>query len=245
MISPRARQINSPHIEARDAQHALEAGLGHQFGNATLLTQALTHRSFSAHHNERLEFLGDGVLNCAIATMIYARFPAMPEGELSRLRANLVNQNVLVEIASTLGVGAWLKLGEGEVKSGGAGRASILADTVEALLGAIYLDAGFIAASDVVEKLFSQRLGDPTTLVPQKDAKTNLQEWLQARRVAVPSYTVVRIEGADHRQTFVVRCQIPTHSISTEGRGMSRRAAEQAAATLALEALKATPLKAT
>lgn len=219
--------------------HELEQRLGHVFGNPSLLGQALTHRSFSASHNERLEFLGDGILNCVIATMIYARFPTMPEGELSRLRANLVNQQVLVEIAEELAIGRWLKLGEGEVKSGGASRPSILADTIEALLGAIYLDAGFNTASEVVERLFSTRLAAGKSFTPQKDAKTNLQEWLQARKAPLPTYSVVRIEGADHRQTFVIRCTLTTYDVSTEGQGVSRRAAEQAAATLALQALLA------
>lgn len=222
------------------APHALQAALGYVFSDQTLFAQALTHRSFSAHHNERLEFLGDGVLNCVIATLIYTRFPTMPEGELSRLRANLVNQQVLVEVAEVLGISAHLRLGEGEVKTGGAQRPSILADAVEALLGAIYLDAGFDAVSAVIARLFATRLNDGKIHTPQKDAKTNLQEWLQARRAPLPTYTVVRIDGADHRQTFVIRCTLPTYHIETEGQGVSRRAAEQVAATLALQALETT-----
>ena len=213
----------------------MQAELGHIFVDTALLAQALTHRSFGASHNERLEFLGDSILNCAIAKLIFERHPAKPEGELSRLRANLVNQNVLAEIASKLGIGALLRLGEGEIKTGGATRPSILADAVEALLGAAFLDAGFEAAFAMVERLFADRLivADSNTTA-SKDAKTMLQEWLQARRLPLPVYVVAKISGEAHQQIFEVSCAVgagaEAEKISTSGLGASRRIAEQDAA---------------
>ncbi len=212
---------------------ALETRLGHQFADAALLTQALTHRSFGVPHNERLEFLGDSVLNCAIAALIYAQYPEMPEGQLSRLRANLVNQASLAAIAVTLDLGSLLRLGEGEHKTGGASRPSILADAVEALLGAIFLEAGFDKAAATVRLLFAPRLESAEEGNPAKDAKTALQEWLQARRLPLPEYTVLKIEGEAHRQKFHVRCEIPSQAVTTVGQGQSRRAGEQDAATQA------------
>jgi ribonuclease III len=199
------------------APHPLERKLGHHFGEPALLTQALTHRSFAAVHNERLEFLGDSILNCAVAMLIYERFPGMPEGELSRLRANLVNQAVLAEMAADLEIGPMLRLGEGEQKTGGATRPSILADAVEALLGAVYLDAGFTAAHAVVRALYENRFEDHSQTAPAKDAKTALQEWLQARRLALPQYTVTQIAGAAHKQTFQVRCVVGTEETAQSG----------------------------
>ena len=209
---------------------ALETRLGHAFSGAPLLIQALTHRSFGIPHNERLEFLGDSVLNCAIAALIYARNPDMPEGQLSRLRSNLVNQATLAEISGELGLGELLQLGEGEHKTGGASRPSILADALEALLGAIYLDAGFDAATSTVERLFSPRLAMAIDSNPAKDAKTALQEWLQARKLPLPLYAVQRVSGDAHRQVFHVRCEVPSQAIDTTGQGTSRRTAEQDAA---------------
>ncbi len=216
---------------------AFEQQLGHKFNNPALLQQALTHRSFGAGNNERLEFLGDGILNCCIANLIFEQFPAMPEGELSRLRANLVNQSVLAEISGTLGIGSLLRLGDGELKTGGAHRPSILGDGLEAVLGAVFLDAGFAAAATVVRHLFATRLSNVRDTKPSKDAKTELQEWLQAKHLPLPSYTVKRIEGEAHRQQFHVECAVKAFEIQIEGTGASRRLAEQAAAVKVLSAL--------
>ena len=215
----------------------LERKIGHNFTNSTLLQQALTHRSFGAGHNERLEFLGDSILNCCIADLIFSQFPSMPEGELSRLRANLVNQSVLAEISVDLGFGNLLRLGDGELKTGGAHRPSILADALEAILGAVFLDADFDAASNVVRLLFASRIETVRYAKPLKDAKTGLQEWLQAKRVPLPEYTVQRIQGESHRQIFHVQCDVPFFCVSSKGVGASRRMAEQDAATQALKAL--------
>ncbi len=208
----------------------LEIRLGHTFSDASLLTQALTHRSFGIPHNERLEFLGDSVLNCAIAALIYARNSEMPEGQLSRLRSNLVNQATLADISSQLGLGELLRLGEGEHKTGGAARPSILADALEAVLGAIYLDAGFEAATASVDRLFAPRLALAMDSNPAKDAKTTLQEWLQARKLPLPIYSVQRVSGDAHRQVFHVRCEVASQAIDATGQGTSRRTAEQDAA---------------
>ena len=223
------------------AAHSLERRLGHVFAQGALLSQALTHRSFGTPHNERLEFLGDSVLNCAIAQFIFDRFAGMPEGELSRLRANLVNQHVLADIAKELELGLRLRLGEGELKTGGAERPSILADAVEALLGAVFLDAGFDAASNVVQRLFAARLDEVSLTKPSKDAKTLLQEWLQAKRLALPTYTVTKIDGEAHKQMFQVQCLVKAdqmiQSTNATGQGVSRRIAEQEAATQVLSQL--------
>jgi ribonuclease III len=213
----------------------LEGRLGHRFGNRRLLEQALTHRSYGLQHNERLEFLGDSVLNCVIAKLLYERFASLPEGELSRVRANLVNQSSLFEVASRLEIGSDVLLGEGELKSGGFRRPSILADALEALFGAVFLDAGFDAAERVIAQLFEPILAatDPTAVV--KDPKTRLQELLQGRRMALPQYSVVSIKGEAHEQLFRVECAIPELDIQSFGEGPSRRAAEQAAAKTAYE----------
>jgi ribonuclease III len=208
----------------------LERRLGHAFANPDLAGQALTHRSFGTPHNERLEFLGDSLLNCAVATLLYERFGQLPEGDLSRLRAALVNQSSLSRVASGLGLGERLRLGEGELKSGGFRRPSILADAVEALLGAVYLDAGFEAVRGVVERLLGEQLQRTEDLPVAKDPKTALQEHVQARRLQLPRYSVQRTEGEAHEQTFTVECRVDDLGIAASGVGASRRAAEQAAA---------------
>ena len=208
---------------------------GYPFENPELLRQALTHRSYSASHNERLEFLGDGVLNCVIAAELFRRFPQLAEGELSRLRASLVNQQSLFEIAQQIDLGTQLRLGEGELKSGGARRPSMLADALEAVIGAVFIDGGFEAARAAVLRLFGQSLSAADPFKLAKDAKTRLQELLQARRVPLPQYTVISTAGEAHEQSFRVECVIPELNIRTEGEGTSRRAAEQAAASRAYE----------
>jgi len=211
----------------------LQRKLGHSFAHASLLQQALTHRSHSTPHNERLEFLGDSVLNCCVAHELYQRFGDLKEGELSRLRANLVRQEALAELAQELELGTYLRLGEGELKSGGFRRPSILADGLEALFGAVFLDGGYPAAQVVIRGLYASLLDhlDPQTL--GKDPKTLLQELLQARRIPLPQYAVVGTQGAAHKQLFQVECQIPQLAIRTTGYGASRRIAEQEAAQLA------------
>ena len=213
----------------------LEERLGHKFGASKLLTQALTHRSHSTLHNERLEFLGDSVLNCAIAHLLFERYTKLDEGDLSRLRSNLVKQQTLYEIAQRVELAECLRLGEGELKSGGFRRPSILADTMEALFGAIFLDGGFLAARAAIAKLYHPIMEsvDPQTL--GKDAKTLLQEYLQGRKIALPTYNVVATHGAAHNQEFEVECVIPKLDIRATGGGASRRAAEQQAARKALE----------
>ncbi|MFZ4757637.1 MAG: ribonuclease III [Burkholderiaceae bacterium] len=217
------------------ALDALQDRLGYRFANAALLRQALTHRSHGATHNERLEFLGDSVLNCAVASLLYERFGKLDEGDLSRVRANLVKQQTLFEVAQRLELSACLLLGEGEQKSGGFRRPSILADTLEAIFGAIFLDGGFDAAQLAIRRQYDPVLKnvDPNTL--GKDAKTLLQEWLQSRKIPLPVYAVVATHGAAHNQLFEVECSVPKLSIQVLGSGGSRRAAEQAAAKLALE----------
>ncbi len=216
----------------------LESRLGHVWNGRDLLLQALTHRSHSARNNERLEFLGDGVLNCVVGLMLYQRFPDLPEGRLSRLRANLVNQDSLHEIALKLDLGRYLRLGEGELKSGGAQRPSILADALESLLGAALLDAGFDVAKAMVERLFGESVAAINPSQQGKDAKTRLQEWLQPRRLGLPSYRLVETAGQAHAQTFHVECRIDALQLSTRGRGSSRKAAEQMAAEAALTAVE-------
>jgi len=213
----------------------LEAALGHNFSHRDLLRQAVTHRSHSACHNERLEFLGDSILNCVVALLLFERFDAAREGDLTRLRANLVRQETLAEIARALGLGDYLLLGEGEQKSGGKQRPSILADALEAILGAVYLDAGFAAARETVARLYQPLLADLVLGSNNKDAKTVLQEILQARRLALPHYALRATRGEAHAQEFEVECQIPALSICTVGVGASRRVAEQAAAARAVE----------
>jgi ribonuclease III len=219
-------------------REGLERRIGYSFARPDLLAQALTHRSHGAPHNERLEFLGDGVLNCVIAADLYERFDDLNEGDLSRLRANLVRQEPLRRLAQDIGLGERLRLGEGEVRSGGSARPSILADAFEAVIGAVFLDGGFEAARDVIRRLYAPLLADLDPRDPGKDAKTLLQELLQARRVALPQYSVVATQGAAHEQRFEVECLIPELSVRTKGNGSSRRIAEQEAARRAFEQLR-------
>lgn len=230
---------SGPAVGVSTPLHALQERLGYRFGSPPLLRQALTHRSHGASHNERLEFLGDSVLNCAVASMLYERFGKLDEGDLSRVRANLVKQQTLFEIAQRLDLSGCLLLGEGEQRSGGFRRPSILADTLEAIFGAIFLDGGFDAAQQAIRRLYDPviRNVDPDTL--GKDAKTLLQEWLQSRRIPLPVYAVVATHGAAHNQLFEVECAVPKLGIQVLGSGGSRRAAEQGAAKLALEQAQA------
>ena len=216
----------------------LQERLGYSFKKPELLNQALTHRSHSKKNNERLEFLGDSVLNCVVAEMLYQRYADLDEGDLSRVRANLVKQQALYEIAQSLSLSDYLRLGEGELKSGGFHRPSILADTLEALTGAIFIDGGFDAARISLTKLYSTILAhvDPKTL--GKDDKTLLQEYLQGFQMPLPAYNVTATTGAAHSQQFEVECVIASLKIQVKGGGASRRAAEQAAAKLALGALQ-------
>ena len=209
--------------------------LGYYFSQSELLREALTHRSHSTPHNERLEFLGDAILNCAIAGLIYKFFPDLPEGHLSRLRANFVNQRALSELALSLQMDKISKLGEGEIRSGGYHRPSILADALEAVLGAIYLDSTYVQAEKVVEKLYKPMMERVDLNTQGKDPKTLLQEFLQSQKLALPEYLVVMTTGKAHKQKFKVECVIPTFNIRTIGEGTSRRRAEQAAAKLAYE----------
>lgn len=216
----------------------LSRALGHAFADERLFQLALTHRSFAADHNERLEFIGDSVLNCVVALELYRRFPQLPEGDLSRLRAHLVRQDSLHKLALQLSLGKYLRLGEGELRSGGQQRPSILADALEALIGAVHLDAGFDIAAAMIERLYANLLDD---LVPGqilKDAKTRLQEWLQCRKKALPRYSVQETSGAAHEQNFAVYCEIDGLGLRTLGQGGSRRAAEQDAAAKALKELE-------
>ena len=213
---------------------ALQTRLQHQFSSPLLLTQALTHRSFSADHNERIEFLGDSVLNLAVAGLLYELLDTLPEGDLSRVRANLVKQDTLHQLAVTLGLPDLLRLGEGEAKSGGQKRPSILADALEAVIGAVFLDAGFDSAEQLVRRLFKDVAINPQMQAIGKDPKTQLQEWLQGRKMGLPIYRVVGTMGAAHKQTFDVECEIAEYGRAERGIGGSRRAGEQAAATAML-----------
>jgi len=207
-----------------------ELRIGHRFTKPDLLRRALTHRSHSSTHNERLEFLGDSVVNCAVALELYHKFPQLTEGELSRLRANLVNQQALAGVAQRFAFGENLLLGEGEARSGGSRRPSILADAVEAVIGAVFLDAGFEAERRVVCALLGADIDTIDPAVSGKDPKTLLQEYLQGRRIALPQYTVVATRGEAHEQMFEVECAIPELKIRSLGAGTSRRGAEQEAA---------------
>ena len=217
---------------------SLERAIDYRFLDAALLRTALTHRSHSVPNNERLEFLGDSVLNAVVARRLFERFPQMSEGDMSRLRANLVRQDSLHKLSLSLSLGDHLRLGEGEQKSGGASRPSILADTLEALFGAIWLDGGFDAASRVITRLYEGMFAGIVPGKPAKDAKTRLQEDLQGRRLPLPNYVLAATDGEAHAQLFTVVCEIERLRIRTEGQGSSRRAAEQAAAEKALEKLR-------
>lgn len=217
---------------------ALQTRLEHEFSNPRLLQQALTHRSFSADHNERVEFLGDSVLNLAVAGLLYERLSELPEGDLSRVRANLVKQDTLHKLAVQLGLPQLIRLGEGEAKSGGQKRPSILADALEAVIGAVYLDGGFTKADSLVRRLFQDVEINPHMQAIGKDPKTELQEWLQGRKMNLPIYRVVGTLGAAHKQTFDVECEISEYGRAERGIGGSRRAGEQAAAAAMLAYVK-------
>jgi ribonuclease-3 len=217
----------------------LAARLGHEFRRPELFDQALTHRSHGARHNERLEFVGDAVLNCVVARALFERFPDLPEGDLSRVRASLVNRDTLADVARRLALSRSIRLGEGEQRSGGAERPSILADALEAVYGAVFLDGGFEAAREVIDRTFGAVLGDADPAALGKDPKTRLQEWLQGRRLPVPAYRIVAVAGEAHAQTFTAECAIAPLAIVTQGHGASRRIAEQAAAEAAWRAVSA------
>jgi ribonuclease-3 len=209
--------------------------IGYPFTDIELLRRALTHRSYGAYHNERLEFLGDSVVNCVVALELYDRFPRLTEGELSRLRANIVNQPSLAAAAQRLGFGEHLLLGEGELRSGGARRPSMLADSVEAVVGAVFLDGGFDRARAVVRTLLGEVIDTIDPATSGKDPKTLLQEYLQARKLALPQYAVVATRGEAHEQHFQVECVIAELGVRSLGEGASRRSAEQEAARQAYE----------
>lgn len=221
--------------EIAQLQHRLQ----HQFKRPALLEQALTHRSFSSDHYERLEFLGDSVLSLAVSDFLYLKLQSLPEGDLSRVRANLVRQDTLHKLALDLGLSPLLKLGDGEMRSGGAKRPSILADALEAVIGAVYVDAGYPAAQALVQRLFEKVDINPGMAAIGKDPKTQLQEWLQARKMPLPDYKVVNTMGAAHQQTFDVACEIAQLALIERGIGGSRRAAEQAAASAMLQTIYA------
>lgn len=216
----------------------IQQRIGYTFQQPDLLVQALTHRSHGSPHNERLEFLGDSVLNCVIAAELYDRFPRLKEGELSRMRASLVRQESLHQLAQLMTIGDWLHLGEGELKSGGFTRPSILADALEALFGAVFLDGGFGQSRELILRLYRELLDQIDPKAPGKDPKTQLQELLQSRRIALPKYAVTATHGAAHNQNFEVECVIPELSVRVTGTGSSRRNAEQAAAQLAYEQMR-------
>ena len=222
-----------------EALTALQVRLQHRYSEAHLLLRSVTHRSFSIDHNERLEFLGDSVLNLAVADLLFQRLSALPEGDLSRVRANLVKQDTLHRLAVELGLPEVIRLGEGEARSGGQKRPSILADALEAIIGAVYLDAGFAAAQSLVQRLFQAVEINPEMQAIGKDPKTELQEWLQARKMSLPLYRVVGTLGAAHKQTFDVECEVIELNFSERGIGASRRAGEQAAASAMLQTIKA------
>ena len=216
--------MNSPAVQA------LQARVGHRFTKLELLERAITHRSFSAHHNERLEFLGDAVLNLAVSHLLYERFADSDEGDLTRIRAHLVREDSLHRVSLELGLPAAMKLSEGEARGGGAQRPSILADAVEAIVGAVHLDAGFEAAQSLVRRWFADVIGRTDVAHWGKDPKTELQERLQARKLPVPAYRIRTTRGLAHAQTFEVECEIPAYDLIVTAEGRSKRVAEQEAA---------------
>ena len=218
---------------------ALRQRIGYRFSDEALLTRALTHRSFGADHNERLEFLGDAVLSLAISGLLFERFAGSDEGDLTRVRAHLVREDSLHRVAVQIGLPDVLRLGEGEARGGGAQRPSILADALEALIGATFLDGGYSAAQELVQRLFGEVIQTTDVANWSKDAKTELQEWLQARRLPVPTYRISATRGQAHAQTFEVECLVPALSLVESGEGRSRRVAEQEAARRMLDALNA------
>jgi ribonuclease-3 len=225
--------MNSP------ALLALQRRLGHTFSRPALLVHALTHRSFGAEHNERLEFLGDAVLSLGVSALLYERFSGSDEGDLTRVRAHLVREDSLHRAALALGLPEVLRMSEGELRGGGAQRPSILADALEAIIGAVFVDGGCAPAQAVVQRLFGEVIQATEADSWTKDAKTELQEWLQARRLAVPAYRITATRGQAHAQTFEVECAVPALGLAERGEGRSRRIAEQEAARRLLDALKA------
>ena len=217
---------------------ALQTRLGHRFDSAGLLQRALTHRSWGVDHNERLEFLGDAVLSVAVSELLFERFSGSDEGDLTRVRAHLVREDSLHRAALSLGLPELLRLSDGEARGGGAQRPSILADALEALIGAVFLDGGYERALALVESLFGEVIQATEVEHWSKDPKTELQEWLQARRIAVPAYRISATHGQAHAQTFEVECAVAALRLTEQGEGRSRRAAEQEAARRMLEALK-------
>jgi len=222
----------------RPSTDILCRALGYRFSDQDLLEQALTHRSASGSNNERLEFLGDSILGFVIANELYERFPVASEGQLSRLRASLVKRDTLAKLARQFALGDYLNLGPGELRSGGQARASILADALEAILAAIYLDSGYAITREVILNLFEARLRVLDLDAQQKDPKTRLQELLQARKLALPNYEIVETSGTPHDQVFVVRCSIDELDLVEQGTGSSRRRAEQEAASRLLQELE-------
>lgn len=218
---------------------ALQRRLGHRFADPGLLNRALTHRSFGADHNERLEFLGDAVLSLAISDLLFERFAGSDEGDLTRVRAHLVREDSLHRMALSLELPEVLRLSEGEARGGGAQRPSILADALEAIIGATFLDGGFDQALGLVRRLFGEVIATTDAESWSKDAKTELQEWLQARKLPVPAYRIRATRGQAHAQTFEVECEVATLRLTHAGEGRSRRAAEQEAARRMLDVLKA------
>ncbi|MFN8937572.1 MAG: ribonuclease III [Pseudomonadota bacterium] len=218
---------------------ALQHRLGHRFAAPALLQRALTHRSFGAEHNERLEFLGDAVLSLAVSRLLYDRHAASDEGDLSRVRAHLVREDSLHRVALALGLPEALRLSKGELRGGGAQRPSMLADALEAVIGAVFVDAGYEAAADLVRRLFGEVIESSEADSWTKDAKTELQEWLHARRIPVPAYRIVATRGEKHAQTFDVECAVAALGLAERGEGRSRRIAEQEAARRMLDVLKA------
>lgn len=218
---------------------ALQQRLGYRFTQQKLLGRALTHRSAGADHNERLEFLGDAVLSTAVSAMLYERFGESDEGDLTRVRAHLVREESLHRVALAVGLPDVIRLSDGEARGGGAQRASILADALEAVIGATFLDGGFEPAQALVRRLFGDVIANTEIDSWSKDAKTELQEWLQARKLSVPAYRIVATRGQAHAQTFEVECGVAALGLVEQGEGKSRRAAEQEGARRMLEALKA------
>jgi ribonuclease III len=222
-----------------DRLQLLEQRLGHRFAQPRLLERALTHRSAASDHNERLEFLGDAVLATAISTMLYERQAEATEGELTRMRAQIVREESLHRMALVIDLPGFVRLSDGEARGGGAQRMSILADALEAVVGAVYLDGGFEAAHSLIERLFGETVANAHLDALGKDPKTELQEWLQARKLPVPVYRIVATKGQAHAQTFDVECAVPVLRLAEHGGGRSRRVAEQEAAQRLLAALKA------
>jgi ribonuclease-3 len=228
-----------PSAKSDDLVDWVERSFGHVFATPALSHTALTHRSAAADHNERLEFLGDSILNCAVARLLYDAHPLADEGDLSRLRASLVSGESLAQIAASLGLGEFLRLGSGELKTGGFRRASILADALEAMLGAIFLDAGYEAAAAAVTRIMTPKLAGLPAARTLKDPKTRLQELMQARGVALPVYTLTAVGGDPHAQTFTVMCEVPVLDVGARAEGGTRRRAEQLAAAKVIEMLPA------